>query len=103
MENFLLQGLFSAQRVQEFEAYVKALPDDSVAPKNDLLEVLANIKEQQAKIAQINAEAQLMQQRAQQFLMGDPDEQATMMADASMAGNEAEVMQQEAQLDEQAL
>jgi hypothetical protein len=103
MENFLLQGLFSAQRVQEFEAYVKALPNDSVAPKNDLLEVLDNIKEQQAKIAQINAEAQLMQQRAQQFLMGDPDEQATMMADASMAGNEAEVMQQEAQLDEQAL
>jgi hypothetical protein len=103
MENFLLRGLFSAQRVQEFEAYVKALPDDSVAPKNDLLDVLANIKEQQAKIAQINAEAQLMQQRAQQFLMGDPDEQSSMMADASMAGDEAEVMQQEAQLDQQTL
>ena len=104
MENFLLQGFFSAQRVQEFEAYVKALPDDSVAPKQDLLDGIENIKETQAKIAQINAQAQLMQQRAQQFLMGDPDEQSTMMAEAQMQmGNEAEVMQQEAQMDAQVL
>lgn len=84
MENFLMNGLFNPQRVGEFEAYVKALPDDCVAPKQDLLEVLENIKKQQMQIAQINAQAQLMQQRAQQFLMGDPDGQSSMMADAQM-------------------
>ena len=84
MENFLMNGFFSPQRVAEFEAYVKALPDDSVAPKQDLLEGIENIKETQQRIAQINAQAQLMQQRAQQFLMEDPDGQASQLADAQM-------------------
>ena len=84
MENFLMNGLFNPQRVAEFEAYVKALPDDSVAPKTTLLEAIDNIKETQAQIAQINAQAQLMQQRAQQFLMEDPDGQASQMAEAQM-------------------
>lgn len=84
MENFLMNGFFSPQRVAEFEAYVKALPDDSVAPKQDLLEGIENIKKTQQRIAQINAQAQLMQQRAQQFLMEDPDGQASQLADAQM-------------------
>ena len=82
MENFLMNGFFNPQRVAEFEAYVKALPDDSVAPKQDLLEGIENIKETQMQIAQINAQAQIMQQRAQQFLMEDPDGQSSQMADA---------------------
>ena len=85
MENFLMNGFFHPQRVPEFEAYVKALPDDSVAPKQDLLEGIENIKETQMRIAQINAQAQLMQQRAQQFLMEDPDGQASQIAEAQMA------------------
>jgi hypothetical protein len=84
MENFLMQGFFNPQRVAEFEAYVKALPDDSVAPKQDLLEGIENIKKTQQKIAQINAQAQLMQQRAQQFLMEDPDGQASQISDAQL-------------------
>ncbi len=84
MENFLMNGLFHPQRSAEFEAYVKALPDDSVAPKAMLLEVIENVKETQAQIAQINAQAQLMQQRAQQFLMEDPDGQAQQIAEAQM-------------------
>ena len=84
MENFLMNGFFSPQRVSEFEAYVKALPDDSVAPKQDLLEGIENIKKTQAQIAQINAEAQLMQQRAEQFLLEDPDGQASQIAEAQM-------------------
>ena len=82
MENFLMNGFFNPQRVAEFEAYVKALPDDSVAPKQDLLEGIENIKKTQMQIAQINAQAQLMQQRAQQFLMEDPDGQASQIAEA---------------------
>lgn len=103
MENFLMNGFFNPQRVAEFEAYVKALPDDSVAPKQDLLEGIENIKKTQAQIAQINAQAQLMQQRAQQFLMEDPEAQSSQMADAQtqmMMQQEAQFANQEAQLDE---
>ena len=84
MENFLMNGFFNPQRVAEFEAYVKALPNDCVAPKQDLLEGIENIKETQMRIAQINAQTQLIQQRAQQFLMEDPNAQASQMADAQM-------------------
>ena len=85
MENFLMNGFFNAQRVGEFESYVKALPDDSVAPKIRLLEVIDNVKEAQRKIALIDAQARIMQQRASQFLMEDPDGQAQQIADAQMA------------------
>jgi hypothetical protein len=92
IENLLLNGMFSAQRVSEFKAYVDALDDDSVAPKMKLEEIVNNILKEQQRIAQIEAQAQMMQQRAQQFLMGDPDEQASMMTDAQM-----EMMQQQEQ------
>ena len=97
MENFLLQGFFNAQRVAEFEAYVKALPDDSVAPKMRLEEVIENIKEEQRKIALIDAQTQMMRQRAQQFLMGDPDGQAQQIADAQM------MLQQQAQVPDEGM
>lgn len=107
MENFLLNGFFNPQRVAEFEAYVKALPDDSVAPKQDLLEGIANIKKTQQQIAQINAQAQLMQQKAKQFLFEDPDGQAQQIADAKMKlmtqqqmSGEAKVMAEEEALPE---
>ena len=109
MENFLMNGFFNPQRVAEFEAYVKALPDDSVAPKQDLLEGIENVKKTQMQIAQINAQARLMQQRAQQFLMGDPDGQAQQIADAQrilasqrQTNAEDKVMAEEAALDEAA-
>ena len=106
MENFLLNGFFHPQRVAEFEAYVNALPDDCVAPKPDLLEGIENIKKIQQQIAKINAQTQLMHQRAEQFLMGDPDAQATQIANAKQQlaqqqmGGEAGVMAKEQQLDE---
>ena len=84
IENLLLQGLFHAQRVSELETYAEVLDDDSVAPKMKIKEAIEHIKEEQRRIAMIEAEAQMMQQRATQFLMGDPDEQSSMMADAMM-------------------
>ena len=101
MENFLMNGFFNPQRVAEFEAYVKALPDDCVAPKQDLLEGIENIKATQMRIAQINAEAQMMQQRAQQFLMEDPEGQSQQMADAMMRMQNEQFANQEAELDGQ--
>ena len=104
LENLLLQGLFNAQRLPEFEAYVEALDDDSVAPKQKLKEIVQRMKDEQKKIAMLQAQAQMMQQRAQQFLMEDPDGQADQIADARMqlmAQQEAEYAEQEAELDEE--
>jgi hypothetical protein len=79
-----MQGFFSAQRVGELDIYEKVLDDDAVAPKMKIREAIDYIREEQRRIAMIEAQAQAMQQRASQFLMGDPDEQSSMMADAMM-------------------
>ena len=103
IENLLINGLFHAQRVSELEAYAKSLDDDSVAPKQKILEIVDYIKENQRRIAMIQAQAQVMQQRAQQFLMEDPDGQAQQVADAQMqmlAQQEAQFEEKEATLDE---
>ena len=84
IENLLTSGYFTAQRVSELETYASVLDDDSVAPKVKILEAIEHMKEEQRKIAMIEAEAQMMQQRANQFLMGDMESQASQMADAQM-------------------
>ena len=82
MENLLMQGFFNAERVTELEMYAKSLDDDAVAPKQKILDVVEEIKEQQKQIAMIEAQAQAMQQRANQFLMGDDESQSSQMAEA---------------------
>lgn len=84
IENLLLQGFLTAQRVGELEIYAKLLDDDAVAPKMKIMEAITYIKEEQRRIAEIQARAQEMQQRASQYLMGDPDGQSDMLADAMM-------------------
>ena len=102
IENLLTQGFFNAQRVSELKTYAEVLDDDSVAPKMKIMEAIDHILEEQRKIAMIEAQAQTMQQRAQQFLMGDPEEQSDIMANAQMqlmAQKEAQYAQQEQALD----
>ena len=82
IENLLTQGLFNAQRVAELDAYCSVLDDDSVAPKAKIKEAIQHIRDEQMKIAMYQQQAQLMQQRAQQFLMEDVDGQAQQIADA---------------------
>ncbi len=113
LENFLTAGFFNIQRVGELKAYAKALDDDSVTPKQKILEVIDAMEEEQRRIAMIEAQAQMMQQRAQQFLMEDPDGQAQQIADAQMQimqqqqgaqaamPQEAEYAAMESELDEQ--
>lgn len=96
IENLLTGGWFSAQRVGELEAYAKALDDDAVAPKIKILEIIDNIKQEQRRIAQIQAQAQIMQQRANQFLLEDADAQASMIADAQKQLQIQQMMQQQA-------
>lgn len=97
VENLLIQGFFTAQRVGELETYASVLDDDAVAPKMKIQEAIEHIREEQQRIAQIEARAQMMQQRASQFILEDPDAQASMMADAmrQMQGGAGVPMEQE--------
>ena len=88
LENLLKAGYFSVERLSELEIYVKLLDDDSTMPKAKLEEAIELMKEEQRKIAMINAQARIMQQRANQFLNADPDTQAEQISQAQM---EAEV------------
>ena len=107
IENLLLNGMFSAQRVSEFKAYVDALDDDSVAPKMKLEQIVENILEEQKRIAMYEAQAEMVRQRAQRFLMGDENEQASIMAEAQMRlmnqpmKGESEVIEAEKNLPEE--
>ena len=84
LENLLMNGMFNVNKLAEFKAYVKALDDDSVAPKMKLMGIIEDIETEQRRIAMMQMQGQLMQQRAGQYIMGDLDEQASMMADAQM-------------------
>lgn len=84
IENLLVNGLFSAERIGELKAYAEALDDDSVAPKTKILEIIERIEKAQNKIAMINAQAQMMQQRVNQFLASDPNAQASQLAHLGM-------------------
>jgi hypothetical protein len=90
--------------VSELKTYAEVLDDDSVAPKLKILEAIDHILDEQRKIARIEAQAQELQQRASQFLMGDPEEQSDLMANAQLQllrQQEAQYAQQEAELDEE--
>ena len=93
IENLLMQGFFTAQRVSELATYAEVLDDDSVAPKMKIKEAIEHIKEEQRKIAMIEAQAQAMQQRAFSFLTEDPDGQASqnqLMQEAAAEEDEAQ-------------
>ncbi len=108
MENLLVQGMFSVERLPELKAYAKMLDDDSVAPKQKILEVIEYMEQEQRRIAMIQQQAQIMQMNAQQFIMGDGEQQASMVADAmnqldierEMAEAEGEVTEAEEELPE---
>lgn len=113
IENLLTQGFFTPQRVNELETYANVLDDDSVAPKQKILDTVERIKETQQRIAMIEAQAQAMQQRANQFLLSDDEAQSSQMAEAMMMMQDEEEMgdefeeleegyeEEEAELDEE--
>lgn len=82
LENLLKGGYFNYQRVSELKMYAEALPDDSTMPKQKLLDICEKIEEEQRKIAEINARAQAMQQRVNQFLNSDLSSQAGQISNA---------------------
>jgi hypothetical protein len=62
IENLLVQGFFSPQRVGELEAYALSLDTDAVAPREKILNIVANIRLQMEQIARIKAEGKLLAQ-----------------------------------------
>jgi hypothetical protein len=103
LENLLMNGMFSVEKMGETRAWAEVLPDDAVAPKQDILDILDKREEEQLKIARIEAQAQMMQQRAEQFLMEDPDGQAEQISEAeeAIAAEEERYGEMEAELDEE--
>jgi len=83
LENMLKAGLFNVQRLSELKRYVETLDDDAVAPKAKLEKIIRSMEEEQEKIAMIDAQARMMEQRAKMFIDSDPDAQASKMAEAA--------------------
>ena len=82
LENMLKAGYFSIERLSELKTYISVLDDDSVAPKSKLQEAVERMEEEQRRIAEIDAQAQMLKQRANTFLQSDPDTQADTIASA---------------------
>ena len=96
MENLLKNGYFSTQRIPELKLYVKTLDDDSVMPKQKLLDLIEEWEREQEKIQMINMQAQMMQQRVNQFLSQDPNAQASQMneyANQEQINNDNQVLE----------
>lgn len=87
LENLLKEGYFNPQRIGELKLYAKALPDDSTMPKQTLLDIIEEQEKEQRKIAQIQAQAQQMMQRANMFINEDIDGQAQQIADSQQLIN----------------
>ena len=74
-----------------------------------ILEIIENVKENQRKIAIIEAKAQAMQQRANQFILEGPEAQAAQIAEAEVMlqaqqiPGEAEIEEQEAEMETEML
>lgn len=83
LENLLTNGFLHIKRIDELEAFLNALDDDTLVPKQALLDFVKRSREKQQKIAALEAKAMEMQMRAEQFLYEDADSQAQMLADAA--------------------
>ena len=82
IENMFKAGMFNVQKLPELKIYANLLQDDSTMPKQEILEAIDMMEEEQEKIAMIEAQARMMQQRAGQFLGGDVEQQAAMVNEA---------------------
>lgn len=85
LENLLTAGFFNIQRLPELKAYVKALPDNSAMPKQILEGIIKDMETEQKRIAQINAQSQMMIQNVNRFLNSDVEAQASQINDYNTA------------------
>ena len=81
IENMFKAGMFNIQKLPELKIYANLLQDDSTMPKQEILEAIDMMEEEQERIAMIDNQARMMRQRANQFLSGDVEEQAAQIND----------------------
>jgi hypothetical protein len=86
LENFLQGGFLTPQRAPELKIYAELLDDDSVAPKQKLLDAANKIIAEQRRIAEIEARAQSQQLQTKMFLQQGPKVQASQISEAQMRG-----------------
>ena len=79
IENLFVKGMFNPQMLGQLKFYLECLDDDSVMPKQRLLEQVNREIEKQERIAQIQAQGQQMIAQQQQFYDQDPDAQSTLL------------------------
>lgn len=93
LENLLKAGFFAPEMVGQLRKYAEALPDNASMPKQKLLDICDKTEEEQRKIAEMEAEARIMQQRAMEFINSDPDAQADtiIQAEEELASEEVPV------------
>ena len=82
IENMFKAGMFNVQKLPELKIYANLLQDDSTMPKQEILEAIDMMEEEQEKIAMIDSQARMMRQRASQFINGDVEQQAAQIAEA---------------------
>jgi hypothetical protein len=82
VENLLKAGYFSAERLPELKTYLNILEDDANMPKQRLLDAIEKMEEEQRKIAEIEAQANEMIQRANTFINSDLEAQAGTIQEA---------------------
>lgn len=81
IENMFKSGMFNIQKLPELKIYAKLLDDESVMPKQKIDEAITLMEAEQQKIMQSKMDAQIMQQRVNQFLNQDIDTQVNQVGD----------------------
>lgn len=79
IENLFTKGMFNPNMLSQLKFYLECLDDDSVMPKQKLLEKVKAELAKQARIAQIQAQGQQLMTEQQQFYNQEPDAQATLL------------------------
>jgi hypothetical protein len=82
IQNLFTEGYFNVQRLSELKTYLSVLDDDAVMPKARIEKAIETMEAEQQKIAMLESQAQIMQQRANQFLNSDANAQAETLAQA---------------------
>lgn len=103
IENLFQAGMFNIQRLPELKIYASLLKFDATMPKAELEDAIKLMEEEQQKIVMMHAQAQLMQQQVNQFLMEDPEAQASQLMEAQGVEEPAvaEDMEEEVEGDEE--
>lgn len=76
LENLLTNGFFNIQRLDELEAYIETLPDDSTMPKQRIKDWIEKQRAKQRAIQQIENQGAILQESMNQYLNGGLELQA---------------------------